>query len=103
MDDPPELDIPPPLPATPVRRRGPIVKYTRRKLALDPPAPKGPKKRKLPPWVVALIQKAQNKKKSYQAPLILSGEREEKDLILSIPKENRLPLRKKSPKKEEIS
>ena len=61
----PELDLaPPPLPATPVRRRGPNVKYTKRKLALDPPAPRGPKKRKLPPWMVALNQEAQaNKRK----------------------------------------
>ena len=37
MADSPELDLaPPPLPATPVRR-GPNIKYTKRKLALDPP------------------------------------------------------------------
>ena len=59
MEDPPDLDIPPPLPSTPIRRRVSNVKYTKRKLALDQPAPKGPKKRKLPPWMVAL-----NKKKS---------------------------------------
>ena len=64
MADSPELNLaPPPLPATPVRRR-PNVRYAKRKLALDPPAPRGPKKRKLPPWMVALNQEAQaNKRK----------------------------------------
>ena len=36
LEDPPELDAPPPLPSTPLRRkRGPNIKFTRRKLVLE--------------------------------------------------------------------
>ena len=61
MADSPELALaPPPLPPTPVRRR-PNVRYTKRKLVLEEPAPRAatpraPKKRKLPPWMVGLNQ-----------------------------------------------
>ena len=96
----------PPLPATPVRRRGPNVKYTKRKLALDPPAPKGHKKGNCPPGWWLLTRKPN--KNSCQAPLQISGEREETKTkrkgpkVLSIQKENRPLLRKVLPKRRNL-